>query len=122
MKIWIVYGSFFSLLAIVLGAFGAHGLKNVLDQYSREIYEKAIYYHFIHSLAIILIAILNNQYNNINLSYSVYLFLFGIIIFSGSLYVLAITGIKWLGSITPIGGLLFIFGWVYMIVAFLKHN
>ena len=122
MKIWIVYGSFFSLLAIVLGAFGAHGLKNVLDQYSREIYEKAIYYHFIHSLAIILIAILNNQYNNINLSYSVYLFLFGIIIFSGSLYVLAITGIKWLGAITPIGGLLFIFGWVYMIVAFLKHN
>ena len=122
MKIWIVYGSFFSLLAIVLGAFGAHGLKNILDQYSREIYEKAIYYHFIHSLAIILIAILNNQYNNINLSYSVYLFLFGIIIFSGSLYVLAITGIKWLGAITPIGGLLFIFGWVYMIVAFLKHN
>ena len=122
MKIWIVYGSFFSLLAIVLGAFGGHGVKNVLDQYSREIYEKAIYYHFIHSLAIILIAILNNQYNNINLSYSVYLFLFGIIIFSGSLYVLAITGIKWLGAITPIGGLLFIFGWVYMIVAFLKHN
>ena len=122
MKIWIVYGSFFSILAIVLGAFGAHGLKNILDQYSREIYEKAIYYHFIHSLAIILIAILNNQYNNINLSYSVYLFLFGIIIFSGSLYVLAITGIKWLGAITPIGGLLFIFGWVYMIVAFLKHN
>tara|TARA_Y100000590_G_C15534924_1_gene944645 strand:+ start:364 stop:732 length:369 start_codon:yes stop_codon:yes gene_type:complete len=122
MKIWIVYGSFFSLLAIVLGAFGAHGLKNILDQYSREIYEKAIYYHFIHSLAIILIAILNNQYNNINLSYSVYLFLFGIIIFSGSLYVLAITGIKWLGAITPIGGLLFIFGWVYIIVAFLKHN
>ena len=118
MKIWIVYGSFFSLLAVVLGAFGAHGLKNVLDQYSREIYEKAIYYHFIHSLAIILIAILNNQYNNINLSYSVYLFLFGIIIFSGSLYVLAITGIKWLGAITPIGGLAFIIGWLCLAIGF----
>jgi len=122
MKVWIIYGSFLSLLAVVLGAFGAHGLKNVLSQYSKEIYDTAIFYHFIHSLAIISIAILNTQYDNINLSYSFYLFLFGIIIFSGSLYILAITGIKWLGAITPIGGMLFIFGWGYLIVTFYNHN
>ena len=122
MRVWIIYGSFFSLLAVVLGAFGAHGLKNILNQYSREVYNTANFYHFIHSLAIIFIAILNTQYNDINLSYSFYFFLFGIIIFSGSLYILAITGIKWLGAITPIGGVLFILGWGYMMFTFSKHN
>lgn len=122
MRVWIIYGSFFSLLAVVLGAFGAHGLKNILNQYSREVYNTANFYHFIHSLAIIFIAILNTQYNDINLSYSFYFFLFGIIIFSGSLYILAITGIKWLGAITPIGGVLFILGWGYMMFTFCKHN
>ena len=122
MKVWIIFGSFFSLLAVVLGAFGAHVLKNILSQHSKEIYETAIFYHFIHSLAIIFVAILNSQYDNINLSYSFYFFLFGIIIFSGSLYVLALSEIKWLGAITPIGGMLFIFGWAYMIVTFYKHN
>ena len=122
MRVWIIYGSFFSLLAVVLGAFGAHGLKNILNQYSREVYTTANFYHFIHSLAIIFIAILNTQYNDINLSYSFYFFLFGIIIFSGSLYILAITGIKWLGAITPIGGVLFILGWGYIMFTFCKHN
>ena len=122
MRVWIIYGSFFSLLAVVLGAFGAHGFKNILNQYSREVYNTANFYHFIHSLAIIFIAILNTQYNDINLSYSFYFFLFGIIIFSGSLYILAITGIKWLGAIKPIGGVLFILGWGYMMFTFCKHN
>ena len=111
-RVWILYGSFFAFLAIVLGAFGAHGLKDILDNYRKEIFQKAVFYHFIHAISLILIAILNNQYNGVNLSISAYSFILGIIIFSGSLYVLAITNFKWLGAITPIGGISFIIGWI----------
>jgi uncharacterized membrane protein YgdD (TMEM256/DUF423 family) len=121
-KSWIIYGSLFSLLAIVLGAFGAHGLKNVLDDYGKEIYNKAVFYHFIHAISILIVAILQNQFDNINLSLSVYLFISGIIIFSGSLYLLSITNIRWLGSITPLGGFSFIIGWFYMIYTFYNYK
>ena len=121
-RIWIIYGSLFSFLAIVIGAFGAHGLKNILDDYGKEIFQKGVFYHFIHAISLILIAIISNQYNGINLSVSAYSFIFGIIIFSGSLYVLAITNIKWFGAITPIGGIAFIIGWAYMIYAFYNYD
>ena len=121
-KSLIIYGSIFSLLAIVLGAFGAHGLKNVLDDYGKEIYNKAVFYHFIHAISILIVAILQNQFDNINLSLSVYLFISGIIIFSGSLYLLSITNIRWLGSITPLGGFSFIIGWFYMIYTFYNYK
>ena len=106
-------------LVIVLGAFAAHALKQILDEYGNDIYKTANYYHFIHSLGLIIVGLLQQQFE-INLSISGYSFLLGIILFSGSLYAIALTGFKYLGIITPIGGLFFILGWVLLAIKFYK--
>ena len=100
-------------LAVTLGAFGAHGLKNLLEQNgTTAIWEKAVFYHFIHTVILFVLA------GRAPLRMGPWIsFLLGIIIFSGSLYVLAITNIKWLGAITPFGGLSFLAGWIWLVVA-----
>ena len=110
-KTGLLLGSFLAFLTVVLGAFGAHALKEQLSEYGKIIYEKGILYQMFHSLAIIMVAILNQNSESIDYSISIWCFAAGIILFSGSLYILALTQIKWLGTITPIGGLLFIIGW-----------
>ena len=110
-KTGLLLGSFFAFLTVVLGAFGAHALKEQLSEYGKTIYEKGILYQMFHSLAIFMVAILNQNSESIDYSISIWCFAAGIILFSGSLYILALTQIKWLGAITPIGGLLFIIGW-----------
>jgi uncharacterized membrane protein YgdD (TMEM256/DUF423 family) len=99
-------------LSVALGAFAAHGLKKMVDAYYLEIFEKAVKYQFYHTFAILAIGILMNQFSTVNFNLSVYLFLFGIVFFSGSLYLMTFTQQKWLGAITPIGGLGFIAGWL----------
>ena len=105
-------------LAVGMGAFGAHGLKNRLDVYSMSVYEKAVFYHFVHALGILLVAALSRT-GALSISAEgrvAWLLLIGIIIFSGSLYALAISGVRILGAITPIGGLAFIAGWLMLLV------
>lgn len=105
-------------LAVAIGAFGAHGLAPLLVQYGREAtFETAVKYHFYHTLAIFLVGVLQatGQVNKF-FSYSVYSFLSGILVFSGSLYVLSLTNASWLGAVTPIGGLAFILGWIFLFV------
>ncbi len=106
-------------LAVILGAFAAHALKNVLDEYSTDVYKTGNFYHFIHSLALIMVGLLQQQFD-VDLTLTGYSFFFGMVIFSGSLYSLALTGVKGLGAITPIGGLLFILGWGWMTLQFYK--
>jgi uncharacterized membrane protein YgdD (TMEM256/DUF423 family) len=97
----------FGLLAVVLGAFGAHGLKDLLAQNgTTTIWEKAVFYHFIHAVMLFLLA---ERKTFPALAW--WSFLAGIVIFSGSLYLLAITNVRWLGAVTPIGGVSFIVGW-----------
>ena len=103
-------------LAVAAGAFGAHGLRNKLDAYSMSVYEKAVFYHFVHALGILLIAVLART-GAITLSgqgRAAWLLFIGILIFSGSLYALAVSGIRMLGAITPIGGVAFIAGWLVL--------
>ncbi len=102
--------------AVALGAFGAHGLRDKLDAYSLSVYEKAVFYHFVHALGILLVAILaRTQLIGVAGQTRVgWLLLAGIVIFSGSLYVLAISGIRALGAITPIGGVAFIAAWLLL--------
>jgi len=96
------------LLAVALGAFGAHGLKNVLaENNTAAIWEKAVFYHFIHAVMLFVLAE-RKPFSPVPW----WSFLMGILIFAGSLYVLAVTNIRWLGAITPIGGVCFIVGWV----------
>lgn len=97
-------------LAVVLGAFGAHGLKDVLAQHNTAaIWEKAVFYHFIHAVMLFVLAQKQPVRSGPWLS-----FFAGIIIFSGSLYLLAVTNARWLGAITPFGGLSFLAGWAWL--------
>ncbi|MFL6414607.1 MAG: DUF423 domain-containing protein [Bryobacteraceae bacterium] len=103
-------------LAVAAGAFGAHGLRSRLDAYSLSVYEKAVFYHFVHALGILCISILARS-NVITISganRTAGLLLLGILVFSGSLYALSLTGIRILGAITPIGGVAFIAGWLWL--------
>jgi uncharacterized membrane protein YgdD (TMEM256/DUF423 family) len=99
-------------LAVLLGAFGAHALKEVLSQNSLATWQTAVDYHFYHTLAIGLSLLFARQHFNLWLWRAALCFLFGILLFCGSLYLIALTGVNKLGMITPFGGLLFIFGWL----------
>lgn len=113
---WTAIGSALMALAVMLGAFGAHGLRNRLDAYSLSVYEKAVFYHFVHALGILLVALLARA-GAITMGAQgrvAGLLLLGVLIFSGSLYALAISGVRMLGAITPIGGVAFIAGWLLL--------
>ncbi len=119
-RVWLILAAIFGFLSVGLGAFGAHSLKNVLDDYGKSIYEKAVHYQMFHAMALFAVGLLQHLFKETPFSPAGYGFLVGILLFSGSLYTLAVTGTKWLGAITPIGGLSFLFGWVWLIFAISK--
>ena len=105
-------------LAVVLGAFGAHGLQGLLAQNgTAAIWEKAVFYHFIHTVMLFALT----QRRSLNAG-PWWCFLAGIVIFSGSLYLLAVTNVRWLGIITPVGGASFIAGWIWLFVSAAKYG
>jgi uncharacterized membrane protein YgdD (TMEM256/DUF423 family) len=112
----------FGAIAVGIGAFGAHGLKSMLETSGRlETFETAVKYHFYHSFALFglgILALVKPNWKKLNLSF--WGFTLGILIFSGSLYVLCLTGITWLGAITPLGGVAFILGWLGLFWGSLK--
>ncbi len=117
----ILWAAAMGCLAVLIGAFGAHLLKPILTANGRlENYEVAVKYHFYHTLAMLLTASLMNQFPSKKLQYAALLFLTGIFFFSGSLYILSFTGERLLGAITPIGGLLFITGWLMLFAGVIK--
>ena len=100
-------------VAVALGAFGAHALKATLQSTGMlEVWNKAVLYHFLHAIALVALA-LNGAGNRA----AYFLLVAGILLFSGSLYAMALTNIRWLGAITPIGGLCFLAGWAWLIIA-----
>jgi uncharacterized membrane protein YgdD (TMEM256/DUF423 family) len=107
---------------VALGAFGAHSLKNILDEYGKAVYEKAVLYQMFHALALLAVGLLQHLTKNTSLSTAGWGFFVGIVLFSGSLYLLAITGMKWLGAITPIGGVAFLFGWIWFSISIIKTH
>lgn len=115
--LWLKVGICFCLLTVLFGAFGAHGLKQILIRNDAlETFQTAVRYQMFHSIGIILAGILL-LLDTITSQLSPILFSIGILVFSGSLYLLALTGLKWLGAITPIGGVLFLAGWVTLLLA-----
>ena len=108
------------MLSVVLGAFAAHGLKSKLSETLLNTFQTGVQYQMYHSLALILLVVLYRQMPQSILLYSAGFMLAGIMLFSGSLYMLALTQIKWLGPITPLGGACFIIGWALLIAAALK--
>lgn len=120
-KIFIALGSLNAALAVLLGAFGAHELKSKLSGASLAIYQTGIHYHMYHALGLILVGIIIMQNAPSNtFRWSGWLMLTGIILFSGSLYLLSITNIRWLGVITPFGGMAFIIAWLVLLTGILR--
>ncbi|WP_420467962.1 DUF423 domain-containing protein [Panacagrimonas sp.] len=107
-------GAALGFLAVMFGAFGAHALKTRLTPELLTIWKTANEYHFYHALALVLVGLLARQTKLAGLDIVAACFLAGVLVFSGSLYVLALTGTRWLGAITPIGGLLFLAGWAWL--------
>ncbi|MCX2475966.1 DUF423 domain-containing protein [Pedobacter sp. MC2016-05] len=123
----ILTASFFGVVAVLLGAFGAHGLKAVIDQPSIEIWQKGVEYQFYHTFALLYLSTFARYRNKlINIAY--FCFTFGIVLFSGSLYLLATRSmlkldfVNLIGPITPIGGLLFVLGWIMLFFAAFKDK
>jgi uncharacterized membrane protein YgdD (TMEM256/DUF423 family) len=109
-----------AMLSVVLGAFAAHGLKNKLTETLLNTFQTGVQYQMYHSLALILLVILYRQVPQSLLMYSAGFMFAGIVLFSGSLYMLALTQIKWFGPMTPLGGACFIVGWALLVAAALK--
>jgi uncharacterized membrane protein YgdD (TMEM256/DUF423 family) len=117
MHLWIKLGGIFGGLSVMLGAFGAHSLKASLTEKSLATFQTGVQYQFMHSLALILVGILAMQFSDEHqkkIQRPGWFFLAGIILFSGSLYSLALGGPRWLGPVTPLGGLSFMIGWVLL--------
>ena len=111
-KWFFVLSAFNGLLAVALGAFGAHALKAKLTAAMLGVWQTAVQYQMYHALALFGVGLLAMHFpGNTLLRVSGYLFVLGIIFFSGSLYALSLSGVRWLGAITPIGGVLFLAGW-----------
>ncbi len=123
-RLTIVAGAAFAMLAVILGAFAAHGLKQMLAPYDLAIFETAARYQMYHAIALLIVGILASmpQFSTRWLKLAAIVFVLGIFLFSGSLYLLALSGIKWLGAVTPLGGVAFIFGWLLLIVAGFKQQ
>ena len=119
-KFWFLSAGIFGFLSVALGAFGAHSLKNILDDYGRSIYEKAVLYQMFHTTALFAVGVMQHFDKATPFSMAGWGFFIGIILFSGSLYLLAGTGIKWLGAITSIGGVAFLFGWFWLVWSVIK--
>jgi uncharacterized membrane protein YgdD (TMEM256/DUF423 family) len=107
-------GAVLGLVAVAFGAFGAHALRARLSPDMLAIWKTANEYHFYHALALLLVGVMARHTPSINYGVPAACFLIGTLVFSGSLYVLALSGMRWLGAITPIGGLLFLAGWAWL--------
>lgn len=126
-KTALTLGFAFAGLGVIIGAFAAHGLKPMMEISQQQTFETGVRYQMYHSFALIAIGLLGNHLQNNNLSLSTLFFTLGILCFSGSLYALSLlqmngyVGLKGVGIITPIGGLFFILGWIFAIMAVWKN-
>ena len=126
MKLFLILGTILSALAVALGAFGAHGLKKLVDAETVATYQTGVQYQMYHALALLAVGILSFRFQNALISYAGFSFVGGIVLFSGSLYLISsfkamnktVPGFVY--PITPLGGLLFILGWILLLFALLK--
>ena len=122
MKLFLLLGSLNAMLGVGLGAFGAHGLKSKVAPEMLVVWETAVLYHLIHSLGLLLIGVIYHLMPEVSLVRNAgWLLLGGIVLFSGSLYAMVLTGNKPLGIITPMGGVAFLLGWLSLAVAAWQH-
>ncbi|CAG9606733.1 DUF423 domain-containing protein [Pseudoneobacillus rhizosphaerae] len=122
MKIFLILGAINAFLAVALGAFGAHGLEGKLEPKYLETWKTGVTYQMFHATGLLIIAVLLGKLPaNSLLSWSGWLMFIGIILFSGSLYVLSVTKISILGAVTPLGGVAFLAAWILLIIVAVKY-
>ncbi len=120
-KLFLILGIINAMLVVMLGAFAAHGLKGKLTEEMLAVYQTGVQYHFYHAIGLLLIGIIAFHLPASNwLKWSGWTMFIGIILFSGSLYLLALSHVRWLGMITPVGGLAFIISWLLLAIAALN--
>lgn len=112
MKTFLLLGAALGFLGVALGAFGAHGLRGRVSPEDLQIFETGVRYHMYHALALLAVAWVGTRFPGAAVTAAGWLFLAGIIVFSGSLYVLVLSGLRWLGAVTPLGGLALLAGWL----------
>ena len=113
-RVFIILGSLSACLAVALGAFAAHALKDKLPPDLFTTWEVGVRYHMYHALGLFAVAWVTAQFPNSSVSIAGWLFVAGTVIFSGSLYALSLSGVRWLGAVTPLGGLCFLGGWLWI--------
>jgi len=121
----LIAGSLFAGIAVILGAFGAHALKEILAADQLQVFETGVRYQFYHSFALLIAGVVYTSFPNKNIRLAITFFIIGIILFSGSLYAMTLLTTKGIslgpiGIVTPIGGLFFILGWVFLLLGFTK--
>lgn len=122
-KIFLALGSIGMLLAVALGAFGAHALKKTLAPELMAVYETAVNYHFYHALGLLAVGLLALHLpESGTLRWAGFLMVVGLLLFSGSLYALSLSGLRWLGAITPVGGVAFLAAWLLLAVAVVRAD
>ncbi len=122
-KLFLILGGVNAALVVMLGAFGAHGLKTKIPEDMLAVYQTGVYYHLFHALGLLAVGLTATQTaDSIYLKRSGWLMLLGIILFSGSLYVLSVSGWRWLGMVTPFGGVAFIAAWIVFVFAIAKSS
>ncbi|MEK7294282.1 MAG: DUF423 domain-containing protein [Nitrospirota bacterium] len=117
-----VLGAGFAFLAVAFGAFGAHSLKTILTPDMLAVFETGVRYQMYHALALLAVGWAVQQYPQASFHIAGWLFVAGILLFSGSLYMLALSGVRWLGAMTPLGGVLFLAGWAVFAWQFWKQR
>ena len=116
-RVFFGLGALLAFLAVAAGAFGAHAIRSRLSPDLLEVFETAARYHFFHALGLMVTAFAADRWPGPAIQLAGWLFLAGIVLFSGSLYLLSLTGLRWLGAITPFGGLAFLAGWLCLVWA-----
>lgn len=119
---WFAVGAIAGAIGVTLGAFGAHALKSRVTEELLHVFEVGVRYQMYHALALFAVAWAASRWPGGWVNASGWLFTFGILVFSGSLYLMTLSGARWLGAITPVGGLCFILGWIALAVAALRSS
>lgn len=119
-RLFLALGGGFAFLAVALGAFGAHALQASLDHRAQEVFETGVRYQMYHALALVLVGVLLSRGGGTGMAAAGWAFTAGILLFSGSLLVLAITGVRWLGAVAPVGGTAFLLGWALFVWTVLR--
>lgn len=120
-QLFLILSAILGGTAVMLGAFAAHGLKSQLSANMLSAFETGVTYQFYHAIALLVLALWIKQTHSVWFLTTGYLWLAGTLLFSGSLYALALTGIKWFGPITPLGGVLMIAGWISLLVGAIRQ-